>query len=397
MFQGADIANFHTPNRRYGPCHAGQLPAQPGRAEQSASGPQADFAPRHRTIKAIISKALAAGHGMLTEPEARRARGLPASRWCRRRRSAPARRQPAEAAPAIGFPVVLKILSDDISQIGCRRRGVESARRGRRARRRSTMLARVKRQQPGAVIQGFTVQTMLQRAHAQELIIGSATDPVFGPVILFGQGGTAVEVMADRAIALPPLNTQLAKALVARTRVSRLLAGWRDTPAVDEAAVHRALVAVSQLLAEVPEIAELDINPLIANFEGAVALDARIKLKAPPACRGSQLRHPTLPVRVRRGFLVRGRARHLRASDSPRGRSAAHGTFAAPRPRRHPHAGVPTADAPWSAPSWRAWCRSTTRAKWPSWHWPRDQTANCKPSVWRAPSLTPTTSRQSLA
>jgi acetyltransferase len=140
------------------------------------------------------------------------------------------------------------------------------------------MLARVQSQMPSARIQGFTVQAMVVRQHAQELIVGSTVDPVFGPVILFGQGGTAVEVMADRAVALPPLNVPLARALIARTRVARLMAGWRDTPAVDEGAVHGVLLALSQLLAEVPEIAELDINPLIVNFEGAVALDARIRL-----------------------------------------------------------------------------------------------------------------------
>jgi len=143
-----------------------------------------------------------------------------------------------------------------------------------------TMLARVQRQHPTARIQGFTVQAMVRRLHAQELIVGSTIDSVFGPVILFGQGGTAVEVMADRAVALPPLNVPLARALVSRTRVARLLAGWRDTPAVDEAALYGVLVAVSQLLAEIPEIAELDINPLIVNFEGAMALDARIRLSA---------------------------------------------------------------------------------------------------------------------
>jgi acetyltransferase len=121
---------------------------------------------------------------------------------------------------------------------------------------------------------------MVQRRHAQELIVGCSVDSIFGPVILFGQGGTAVEVMADRAVALPPLNVPLAKALVSRTRVSHLLPGWRDTPAVDQAGLHGVLVAVSQLLAERPEIAELDINPLIVNFEGVLALDARIVLSA---------------------------------------------------------------------------------------------------------------------
>jgi len=124
------------------------------------------------------------------------------------------------------------------------------------------------------------VQAMVRRAHAQELIVGTSIDRVFGPVVLFGQGGTAVEVLADRAVALPPLNVPLARALVARTRVARLLAGWRDTPAVDEAALHAVLLAVSQLLADIPQLAELDINPLIVNFEGAIALDARIRLSA---------------------------------------------------------------------------------------------------------------------
>jgi acetyltransferase len=120
----------------------------------------------------------------------------------------------------------------------------------------------------------------LQRRHAQELLVGGRIDSVFGPVILFGQGGRTEEIMADRAVALPPLNVPLAKALVARTRVSRLLAGWGDTPAVDEAALHGVLLAISQLLAEIPEIAELEINPLVVNFEGAWARNAKIRLNA---------------------------------------------------------------------------------------------------------------------
>jgi len=218
--------------------------------------------------------------------------------------------------------VVLKILSDDIthkSDVGGVALNLRDEDDVRIAAR--TMLARVKRQQPTAVIQGFTVQTMLRRAHAQELIVGSTTDAVFGPVILFGQGGTAVEVMADRAIALPPLNTQLAKALVSRTRVSRLLAGWRDTPAVDEAAVHRALVAVSQLLAEVPEIAELDINPLIANFEGAVALDARIRLSAARPAGAANFAIRPYPAELEENLTWQGRSiclRPIRPEDEAR-------------------------------------------------------------------------------
>ncbi len=118
------------------------------------------------------------------------------------------------------------------------------------------------------------------RPHTLELVLGSRIDSVFGPVILFGQAGTTEEIVAERAVALPPLNVPLAKALISRTRVARLLAAWGDTPAVDEAALHRVLLAVSQLLAEIPEIAELEINPLLVNFEGAVAMAAHIRLDA---------------------------------------------------------------------------------------------------------------------
>jgi acetyltransferase len=143
---------------------------------------------------------------------------------------------------------------------------------------RSAMLARVGKSHPQARLDGFSVQAMVRRKQAQELIIGASIDPVFGPVILFGQGGTAVEVMKDSAMALPPLNAPLARALIERTRVARLLAGYRDVPAADLDAVVATLMAVSQLLADVPEVAELDINPLIVNHEGAIALDARVRV-----------------------------------------------------------------------------------------------------------------------
>jgi len=232
-------------------------------------------------IRTVVDGAMAAGREMLSEPEAKavlEACGIAVVPTLRVEATPEAA---VQGAKTLGFPVVLKVLSDDISHksdVGGVALNLQDEADLRDAAH--TMLTRIQRQRPDARLQGFTVQTMVRRQHAQELIVGSTIDTVFGPVILFGQGGTAVEVMADRAVALPPLNVPLAKALVSRTRVSRLLAGWRDTPAVDEAAVHSVLIAVSQLLAEVPEIAELDINPLIVNFEGAVALDARIRLSA---------------------------------------------------------------------------------------------------------------------
>jgi acetyltransferase len=185
------------------------------------------------------------------------------------------------AAEAIGYPVVLKILSDDISHksdVGGVVLNLANAAEVEQAMR--AMLARVRQARPEARLQGCTVQAMVRRAHARELIVGASIDAVFGPVILFGQGGTAVELLADRAVALPPLNVPLARALVARTRVAGLLGAWRDTPAADTDALYGTLVAVSQLLADIPELAELDINPLLINEEGVIALDARMRVSA---------------------------------------------------------------------------------------------------------------------
>ncbi|MGZ5930859.1 MAG: GNAT family N-acetyltransferase, partial [Rhizomicrobium sp.] len=112
----------------------------------------------------------------------------------------------------------------------------------------------------------------------QELILGMAVDRTFGPFILFGQGGTAVEIIDDKALALPPLNLKLARELIARTRVHRQLTGYRDTPPAQIDAIALSLVQLSQLVCDFPEIAELDINPLLADENGVIALDARVKL-----------------------------------------------------------------------------------------------------------------------
>ena len=120
---------------------------------------------------------------------------------------------------------------------------------------------------------------MVHRTGAYELIIGVATDPIFGPVILFGQGGVSVEVINDKAIALPPLNMILARDLVQRTRIYKVLKGFRDVKAVNMDAILMTLVKISQLIVDHPELQELDINPLIADSKGVIALDARIKIK----------------------------------------------------------------------------------------------------------------------
>ena len=133
-----------------------------------------------------------------------------------------------------------------------------------------------------ARIAGFTAQPMVRRPHAQELILGASVDPQFGPVLLFGQGGTAAELIADRALALPPLNMRLARDLMAQTRVHRLLQGYRDRPAADLDAIALALIKLAQLVIDVAEVAEVDVNPLLADEDGVIALDARIRGEAWP-------------------------------------------------------------------------------------------------------------------
>jgi acetyltransferase len=282
IFQQAGIASFETPEEAvrafamgvtYRRNQAQLLQAPP----TLLPGPPVD----KTAVQALVQQVLASGREMLSEPEAKTvlaAYGIPVVAT----RSVGCDAQEAAAmASSMGFPVALKILSDDISHksdVGGVALDLGSADEVQAAAR--AMLERVRQAQPQARLRGFTLQAMVRRAHAQELIVGASVDRVFGPVMLFGQGGTAVEVLADRAMALPPLNVPLARALVDRTRVARLLRGWRDTPPVDQAALDAVLMAISQLLADVAQLAELDINPLIVNFEGAIALDARIRVSA---------------------------------------------------------------------------------------------------------------------
>ena len=145
---------------------------------------------------------------------------------------------------------------------------------------------RVHKAQPRARLDGFLVQQMVRRPGAIELLAGLADDPVFGPVVVFGQGGTAVEVIDDSAVGLPPLNPLLARAQMTRTRVWRLLQGYRGRPPAAIDAIAEVLIRLGELAAEHPEIRELDINPLLADAHGVIAIDARIRV-APALAAGS--------------------------------------------------------------------------------------------------------------
>ncbi|MDM7948933.1 bifunctional acetate--CoA ligase family protein/GNAT family N-acetyltransferase [Hydrogenophaga sp.] len=264
-------------------------------------------------IRAIVDGVLASGRDLLTEPEAKDlldAAGLPVVAT---RVVAPDAAAAQQAAAELGYPIALKILSHTISHksdVGGVRLNIASA--AELGEACNAMLARVRELRPDADVQGFTVQRMVQLKHAHELIIGASVDPVFGPIVLFGQGGTAVEVLADRALALPPLNTPLALAQIERTRVARLLHGYRDEPAADLGAIAQVLVSVSQLLVDLPELAELDINPLLVNHEGAVALDARVRVSAQKPAGAAHFAIQPYPQALVESWVWQGEAITLR-------------------------------------------------------------------------------------
>ena len=174
--------------------------------------------------------------------------------------------------------MVLKILSRDISHksdVGGVRLDVAPAAAGEAAR---DLLAEVAARRPKARLDGVVVEPMVSRPMAEEVLVGLLRDAAFGPVVLVGHGGVAVEVEADRALGLPPLNLELAADMIAQTRLARRLAGYRGRPPANHEALAGVLVALGQLALDLPEIAELDINPLLCDADGVLAVDARVRL-----------------------------------------------------------------------------------------------------------------------
>ena len=279
-----------------------------------------DFAPERDKAEAIVAAALDAGAVWLDPiavPDLLACYGIPAIRTARARDADAA----VERAGALGWPVALKILSPDIthkSDIG----GVVLDIAGPEALRAAAaaMIERARKAAPGARLDGFIVQQMVRRPGAFELILGMASDATFGPFLLFGQGGTAVEVINDRALALPPLNLKLARETMARTRVFRLLKGYRDRPAaaLDDIAVM--LVRLSQLVCDLPAVAEFDINPLLADDRGVIALDARVKLARPSGDAKARLAISPFPDELTASETVGGATylrRAVRPEDAP--------------------------------------------------------------------------------
>jgi acetyltransferase len=229
-------------------------------------------------VRQIISNALSADREWLSAQEANavlKAYGIPIVEM----RVAMTPDEAAKIATTLGFPVAIKIMSPDIihkSDVGAVVLNLKDGPAVSRAA--ATMLLRLASAQPEARVDGFLVQPMASRPGAHELIVGLSEDPLFGPVLMFGQGGVSVEVVKDQALALPPLNEVLVRDLIERTRVSKLLRGYRNRPPANQDAIVKAVLAIQALAVDIPEIKELDINPLWANEQGVLALDARIRI-----------------------------------------------------------------------------------------------------------------------
>jgi acetyltransferase len=248
---------------------------------QAPTAIELDTRPDAAAARRVCEEALAAGRDWLTEPESKRLLATYAVPVVRTETAT----TPIEAGrlgARMGMEVALKILSPDIPHksdvegVVLKLEGAQQIERAAQA-----MLQRVRERAPEARIEGFSVQEMVAMPDATELIIGADTDPVFGPIVLFGAGGVAVEALRDRAVALPPLNLELAREMIQETRVHRLLQGYRTVKPAALDQIAMALVKLSQLVADVDLIEAVDVNPLMANPNGVLALDARIKVARP--------------------------------------------------------------------------------------------------------------------
>lgn len=289
--------------------------------ETPPSTPAGEPAPDVDAARQIIDAALADGRDLLTEPEAKAvlaAYHIPVTPM----ETVADATAAVEAAERLGFPVVLKVLSHQIthkSDVGGVALNLVDADAVRSAA--SGMLARIAGVAPKATVDGFVVQPMVRRPHAHELIVGASEDPQFGPVLLFGRGGTATEAIGDTEVALPPLNLLLARQLMRRTRIWRLLRGFRDRPPASLDAIEMTLVRVSRLIADLGPVAELDINPLLADENGVIALDARMVVK--PAAAGERAARLSIrpyPAELERIVEHRGSrylVRPIRPEDEP--------------------------------------------------------------------------------
>jgi acetyltransferase len=282
-FRSAKIPTFNTPEAAVDAFHylasykANQklLLQTPGRLPLDHEEPNTEAA------RLIIESALSDKRSVLTEPESialLEAFGIPTVR----NGIARSAEEALILAVSMGFPVAMKIYSEDISHksdVGGVALDIGNAADVRGAYH--GLMDRVHKARPEAALQGVTVEQMLRTPNGREVMIGVINDPVFGPVISFGAGGTWVEVMKDVAVALPPINRRLARDLISRTKIATMLEQFRNLPAANIDALVDVLLRVSNMACELPWLQEMDINPLILDENGMVAVDARIVVGVP--------------------------------------------------------------------------------------------------------------------
>ena len=279
LFSQSDIPQFSTPERAV----ESFLQVVEYRRNQRLlmQVPAADSLSEPMDLKrarALIAQVVSEERTLLTEPESKalmKACRIPVVET----RVAASPAEARQLAEEVGYPVVVKVLSPDIShktEVGGVMLNLSDGDAVEQAA--IAIQQRVHSQRPEASLTGFTVQSMVRRPDAQELIAGISSDPLFGPIVLFGLGGISVEVMHDHALGLPPLNKVLAHDLMSRTRVFHLLCGYRDRPPVDMDALSHLLIQISQIATCLPEVIELDLNPVLADAQGVIVLDARVRI-----------------------------------------------------------------------------------------------------------------------
>lgn len=235
-------------------------------------------APDVEGARLIIERILSEGRHVLTAQESKAilaAFNIPVNQTVK----VSSTRDAMIAAQTMGFPVVLKVNMFEFSHksdIGGVRLNINSAQDV--SRNFLEMETAIKQKHPEITEVGMTVESMFRTHSGRELMVGVVRDPVFGPAISFGLGGTMVEILKDNAIALPPLNAYMVEQMIAKTKAAKYLKAFRQLPPANEKALIDVLLNISTMVSELPEILELDINPLIVDEHGAIAVDARIKV-----------------------------------------------------------------------------------------------------------------------
>ena len=288
LFKGAGIPTFRTPEPAVELfSHISNYYRNQQLLMQAPASISDHIAPRLESARLVIETALSEGRKQLNEMESKAllaAFRIPIAQTV-------VARSPSEAmvlAEEIGLPVVMKVDSPQIthkSDSGGVRLNLNSLAQVRDAY--NAILEEVKKKRPEAIIHGIAIEPMIQKANGRELVVGMVRDQVFGPTIIFGPGGTGVESgSTERAVALPPLNRFLVADMLATTRASARLGEFRNMPPVSMEALEAVLLRVSEMVCELPWIREMDINPLIVDENGAVAVDARISIENMPLTAG---------------------------------------------------------------------------------------------------------------